>query len=163
MKGKSHEQQTCRDGHRRHPRIDARRRRGHPDFQQWGQPSTIGSQEFFAGHTVVDSLFPANEFTHGTGGHVTFAPGARTAWHTHPAGQTLIVTSGSGWVQEEGKERNEIKPGDVVWIAPGVKHWHGATDTSGMGHIAISYMLDGINVEWMEQVSSEQYRVKATE
>jgi quercetin dioxygenase-like cupin family protein len=126
-------------------------------------PATVGPEQYFAGHAVVDALFPANEFTHGTGGHVTFAPGARTAWHTHPAGQTLIVTSGLGWVQEEGKERSEIKPGDVVWIAPGVKHWHGATETSGMRHIAISYMLDGKNVDWMEQVSPEQYRVKAAE
>jgi quercetin dioxygenase-like cupin family protein len=126
-------------------------------------PATLGSEQYFTGHAVVDSLFPANEFTHGTGGHVTFAPGARTAWHTHPAGQTLIVTSGSGWIQEEGKERSEIKPGDVIWISPGIKHWHGATDNSGMGHIAISYMRDGKNVEWMEQVSPEQYRVKAAE
>ncbi|RJT31995.1 cupin domain-containing protein [Mesorhizobium waimense] len=122
-------------------------------------PATLGAQEYFVGHVVVNALFPATEFTHGTGGQVTFAPGARTAWHTHPAGQTLIVTSGTGWVEEEGKDRTEIKPGDVVWIPAGVKHWHGATETSGMTHIAISYMLDGKNVDWMEQVTPEQYRV----
>lgn len=122
-------------------------------------PAALGTQEYFTGHVVVNSLFPATEFTHGTGGQVTFAPGARTAWHTHPAGQTLIVTSGTGWVEEEGKERTEIKPGDVVWIPAGVKHWHGATDTNGMTHIAISYMQDGTNVDWMEQVTPEQYSV----
>ncbi|RVJ11679.1 cupin domain-containing protein, partial [Sinorhizobium medicae] len=83
-------------------------------------PSALGDAKLFSGHVVVDSLFPANEFTHGTGGHVTFAPGARTAWHTHPAGQMLIVTSGKGWVQQEGSAKREISPGDVVWIPVGV-------------------------------------------
>ncbi|CAN7343644.1 (R)-mandelonitrile lyase [Mesorhizobium sp. LjNodule214] len=126
-------------------------------------PSTIGSTDYFTGHVVVVPLFPATEFTHGTGGHVTFAPGARTAWHTHPAGQTLMVTSGKGWVQEEGRERHEIKAGDVVWFPAGVKHWHGATDTTGMSHIAISYMLGGKNVDWLEQVSPEQYQPSVSE
>ncbi|MCR4524214.1 cupin domain-containing protein [Bosea sp. 47.2.35] len=120
-------------------------------------PSTVGDNKLFSGHAVVDPLFPANAFTHGTGGLVTFAPGARTAWHTHPAGQMLIVTSGKGWVQQEGSQRQEINPGDVVWIQPGVNHWHGATDKSGMSHIAISYMKDGKNVEWGRLVTGEEY------
>lgn len=87
----------------------------------------------------------------------SFAPGARTAWHTHPRGQTLIVTSGKGWVQEWGKQRREIEPGDVVRIAPGVKHWHGATASNGMRHIALQEAVDGKNAEWLEEVSDEQY------
>jgi quercetin dioxygenase-like cupin family protein len=93
-----------------------------------------------------------------TGGLVTFAPGARSAWHTHPAGQILIVTAGTGWVQEEGGEKREIKPGDVIWTPPGVKHWHGATATTSMSHIAITNMVDGWNVDWLEKVSQDQYR-----
>ncbi|MDX2327631.1 cupin domain-containing protein [Sinorhizobium medicae] len=120
-------------------------------------PSALGDAKLFSGHVVVDSLFPANEFTHGTGGHVTFAPGARTAWHTHPAGQILIVTSGKGWVQQEGSAKREISPGDVVWIPVGVNHWHGATDETGMGHIAISYMKDGKNVEWGKLVTDQEF------
>ena len=95
-----------------------------------------------------------------TGGHVTFAPGARSAWHTHPAGQVLIVTDGVGWVQEEGGAKREIKPGDVVWCPPGVKHWHGATATTAMRHIAITGTVDGKNVDWMEHVTDEQYSAK---
>ena len=87
-----------------------------------------------------------------------FAPGARSAWHTHPAGQILIVTSGTGWAQEEGGQKREIKPGDVIWTPPGVKHWHGATTTNFMSHIAITNMADGKNVDWLEKVSDEQYR-----
>ncbi|MDX3924723.1 MAG: cupin domain-containing protein [Shinella sp.] len=120
-------------------------------------PSAIGAAENFTGHVVVDPLFPATEETRATTGLVTFAPGARTAWHTHPAGQLLIVTEGKGWVQEEGQERGEITPGDVVWIPAGVRHWHGATDTSGMSHIAVSYMLDGKNVEWQDLVTDQEY------
>ena len=89
---------------------------------------------------------------------VTFEPGARTAWHTHPLGQTLIVTSGCGWVQREGGPKEEIRPGDVVWFPPGEKHWHGATATTAMSHIAIAEALDGKTVDWMEKVSDEQYR-----
>lgn len=107
---------------------------------------------------MVDPLFAATANTRATGGHVTFEPGARSAWHTHPAGQTLIVTSGIGWVQQWGGERREIKPGDVIWTPPGVKHWHGATATNGMRHIAIQEQVDGKVVDWMEQVSDEQYR-----
>jgi quercetin dioxygenase-like cupin family protein len=106
---------------------------------------------------VIDPLFEASEHTHATGGLVTFEPGARTAWHTHPAGQTLIVTSGTGWVQESGGERRQIQPGDVIWIPPNVKHWHGATTTNRMSHIAITNMVDGRNVDWLEQVSDVEY------
>jgi quercetin dioxygenase-like cupin family protein len=91
-------------------------------------------------------------------GRVTFEPGARTAWHTHPLGQTLVVTSGCGWVQREGGPIEEIHPGDVVWFSPGEKHWHGATPTTAMTHIAIQEKKDGKVVDWMEQVSDEQYR-----
>jgi quercetin dioxygenase-like cupin family protein len=121
------------------------------------RPSARGAAEYFTGAVIVDPLFAANEHTPTTGGHVTFAPGARSAWHTHPAGQVLIVTSGTGWVQEENGEKREIKPGDVIWTPPGVKHWHGATETNSMRHVAITNMRDGENVEWMEQVSDEQY------
>jgi quercetin dioxygenase-like cupin family protein len=105
----------------------------------------------------VDQRFQRNDPARVGGGHVTFQPGARTAWHTHPLGQTLIVTSGCGWVQVEGGPREEIRPGDIVWLAPGEKHWHGATLTTAMSHIAIAEALDGKSVEWMEQVSDVQY------
>jgi quercetin dioxygenase-like cupin family protein len=121
------------------------------------RPSTKGPAEYFTGSVTVDPLFGANAHMPSTGGHVTFEPGARSAWHTHPAGQIFIVTFGTGWVQEEGYSKREIKPGDVVWCPPGVKHWHGATATNSMGHIAITNMVDGKNVEWMEKVSDEQY------
>lgn len=120
-------------------------------------PSVVGDAKQFSGHAVIDPLFPANEFTRATGGLVTFAPGARTAWHTHPAGQLLIVTSGKGWIQEKGSERQEINPGDVVWIPVGVNHWHGATDETGMAHIAISYMEGDSNVTWGNLVTDEEY------
>ncbi len=121
------------------------------------RPSGRGPAHNFTGSVVIDPLFDASAHTHGTGGLVTFEPGARTAWHTHPAGQTLIVTSGTGWVQESGGERRQIQPGDVVWIPPNVKHWHGATTTDRMSHIAITNMVDGRNVDWMEQVSDVEY------
>ena len=124
------------------------------------RPSAKGAAEYFTGSVIVDPLFGANDNMHSTGGHVTFEPGARSAWHTHPAGQILIVTSGTGWVQEEGGEKREIKPGDVIWTPPGVKHWHGATATNSMSHIAITNMGGGKNVEWMEHVTDEQYRAK---
>ena len=92
---------------------------------------------------------------------MTFEPGARSAWHTHPAGQILIVTSGTGWVQEEGGEKREIKPGDVIWMPLGVKHWHGATVSNFISHIAITNMADGKNVDWLEKVSDEQYQAGA--
>jgi len=121
------------------------------------RPSGRGPAHNFTGSVVIDPLFDASAHTHATGGLVTFEPGARTAWHTHPAGQTLIVTSGTGWVQESGGERRQIQPGDVVWIPPNVKHWHGATTTNRMSHIAITNMVDASNVDWLEQVSDVDY------
>jgi quercetin dioxygenase-like cupin family protein len=122
------------------------------------QPSTMGSADRFTGSVRVDSRFGASAPARVGGGLVTFDPGARTAWHVHPLGQTLIVTAGVGLVQHWGGPAQEIRPGDVVWIPPGVKHWHGATATNGMSHLAVSEALDGVAVEWMEQVSEEQYR-----
>jgi quercetin dioxygenase-like cupin family protein len=122
------------------------------------QPSRQGSAENFTGSVRIDPLFNANSPSRASGGRVTFEAGARTAWHTHPLGQTLIVTAGSGWVQQWGRPTQEMREGDVVWIPPGQKHWHGATATTGMTHIAIQEYLDGKNVEWMEKVSDEQYR-----
>jgi quercetin dioxygenase-like cupin family protein len=122
------------------------------------QPSSVGSSENFIGSVRVDSRFQARAPARIGGGIVTFEPGARTAWHTHPLGQTLIVTAGVGLVQQWGDPVQEIRPGDVVWIPPGVKHWHGASATVGMSHIAIAEALDGKAVEWMEQVSDAQYR-----
>ena len=122
------------------------------------RPNVTGSPNNFTGAVVVAPLYPANDHIRASGGHVTFAPGARSAWHTHPAGQILIVTDGVGWVQEEGGAKREIKPGDVVWCPPGIKHWHGATAASGMRHIAITGTVDGRNVDWMEQVTDVQYQ-----
>ena len=121
------------------------------------RPSGKGPAEYFTGAVRVDPLFEAPEPARVRGAHVTFEPGARTAWHTHPLGQTLIVTSGLGWVQREGAPVEEIKPGDVVWFAPGEKHWHGATATTAISHIAIQEALNGSPVDWMEKVSDEQY------
>jgi quercetin dioxygenase-like cupin family protein len=122
------------------------------------QPSGRGPAEYFTGAVRVDPLFKANAPARAVGGHVTFEPGARTAWHTHPLGQTLIVTSGLGWVQRVGGPVEEIRPGDVVWFPPSEKHWHGATPTTAMTHIAITESLDGKVADWMEKVSDEQYR-----
>lgn len=120
--------------------------------------SIMGAAENFIGTVIVEPLYGANEHLPQTGGLVTFTPGARSAWHTHPAGQILMVTSGTGWVQEDAGEKREIKPGDVIWTPPGVKHWHGATATTSMSHIAVSNMQEGENVVWMEQVTGEQYQ-----
>jgi quercetin dioxygenase-like cupin family protein len=122
------------------------------------QPSGKGPADCFTGAVRVDPLFQAPDPARVTGGSVTFEPGARTAWHAHPLGQTLIVTAGRGWVQREGGPVEEIRPGDVVWIPPGVKHWHGAAANTAMTHIAIQEKLDGKVVDWLEQVSDEQYR-----
>ena len=122
------------------------------------QPSRKGPAENFTGSVRVDTPFRAAEPARAGGAFVTFEPGARTAWHTHPLGQTLIVTMGCGWVQVDGGLKEEIRPGDVVWFPSGVKHWHGATDTQGMTHIAISEALDGKTVDWMEHVTEQQYR-----
>jgi quercetin dioxygenase-like cupin family protein len=122
------------------------------------QPSAKGPTDYFTGTARIDPLFPVREPGRVSAGSVTFEPGARTAWHTHPLGQTLIITSGLGWVQREGGPIEEIRPGDVVWFPPGLKHWHGATPTTAMTHIAIQETLNGKNVDWMEKVSDEQYR-----
>ena len=121
------------------------------------QPSNKGSAQFFTGPVRVDPLFAATAPARTSGGLVTFEPGARSAWHTHPLGQILIVTAGKGMVQRWGGPAEEIRPGDVVRIPPGVKHWHGAAPTTGMSHIAITEALDGRNVDWLEQVTDEQY------
>jgi quercetin dioxygenase-like cupin family protein len=122
------------------------------------QPSARGPADWFTGVVRIDPLFQAPDPALVAGASVTFEPGARTAWHTHPLGQTLIVTSGRGWAQREGGPVEEICPGDVVWFAPGEKHWHGATTTAAMTHIAIQEKLDGKMVDWMEPVTDEQYR-----
>ena len=128
------------------------------DIKRCGsQPSGKGPAEYFTGAVRVDPLFSAPDPARVVGASVTFEPGARTAWHTHPLGQTLIVTSGCGWVQREGSPIEDVRPGDVVWFPPGVKHWHGATRTTGMTHIAIQEQLHGKAVEWMEKVADEQY------
>jgi quercetin dioxygenase-like cupin family protein len=121
------------------------------------QPSGQGPADWFTGKVRVDPLFAAPEPARVGGALVTFEPGARTAWHTHPLGQTLIVTAGCGWVQCQDRPVEEIRPGDVVWFPPGEKHWHGATATTGMSHIAIQEKLNGSVVDWMEQVSDAQY------
>jgi len=122
------------------------------------QTSSLGRPEYFTGTVRIDPLFEAPEPARVRGASVTFEPGSRTAWHTHPSGQTLIVTSGLGWVQREGGPVEEIRPGDVVWFAPGEKHWHGATLTTEMTHIAIQENLDGKVVDWMEKVTDKEYR-----
>ena len=134
------------------------------------QPSGKGPAEWFTGNVRIDPLFAAPPFSencgvasesaHVRGASVTFEPGARTAWHTHPLGQTLIVTSGLGWAQREDGPVVEIRPGDVVWFSPNEKHWHGATSATAMTHIAIQEALNGQVVDWMEKVSDEQYRLK---
>jgi quercetin dioxygenase-like cupin family protein len=122
------------------------------------RPSNPGQAEYFTGSVRVELLFSVAEPARASGARVTFDPGARTAWHTHPLGQTLIVTAGTGWVQQHGGPVQEIREGDVVRIPPGVKHWHGATATTQMTHIAIQEQLNGKVVDWMEKVSDEQYR-----
>lgn len=119
--------------------------------------STKGPADWFTGSVRIDPLFQAPDPARIAGASVTFEPGARTAWHTHPLGQTLIVTAGKGWVQREGGPVEEIFPGDVIWIQPGLKHWHGATATTGMTHLALQEQLNGKMVEWLEHVSEEQY------
>lgn len=122
------------------------------------QPSGRGPAEWFTGVVRVDPLFTAPEPARLAGASVTFEPGARTAWHTHPLGQTLIVMAGCGLAQREGGPIEEIRPGDVVWFAPGEKHWHGASATTAMTHIALQERLDGKVVEWLEHVTGEQYK-----
>ena len=129
------------------------------DIQRNGsQPSGQGPAEWFTGRVRIDPLFTAPDPARVAGASVTFEPGARTAWHTHPLGQTLIVTAGRGWAQRDGGAVEEIRPGDVIWFAPGEKHWHGATATTAMTHIAIQERLDGKAIDWLEQVEEAQYR-----
>lgn len=128
------------------------------DIQRNGsKPSANGSDQYFTGNVRLDSPFQAPEPARVGGAIVTFEPGARTAWHTHPLGQTLFVTAGLGWIRREGGPKEEIRPGDIVWIEPDEKHWHGATDKTAMTHIAIAEPQNGAAVEWMEQVSDEDY------
>lgn len=122
------------------------------------EASRKGSADWFSGSVRIDPLFQAPEPARAGAGQVTFEPGARTAWHTHPLGQTLVITSGLGWVQHDGGPIEEVRPGDIVWFPPGEKHWHGASATTAMTHIAIQESLNGKNVDWLEKVSDEQYR-----
>jgi quercetin dioxygenase-like cupin family protein len=121
------------------------------------QPSSKGPADWFTGTVRIDPLFQANAPARTAAASVTFEPGARTAWHTHPLGQTLIVTAGVGRAQQEGGPIEEIRPGDIVWFPPGVKHWHGAAPTTAMTHMAIQEALDGKMVEWLGKVTDEQY------
>jgi quercetin dioxygenase-like cupin family protein len=122
------------------------------------QPSRKPPEDYFTGAVRLDMQFQPPSPARVAGASVTFEPGARTAWHTHPLGQTLIVTAGLGWAQREGGAVEEIRPGDVVWFSPGEKHWHGASPTTAMTHIAIQEALDGKVVDWMEKVSDAQYQ-----
>ena len=133
------------------------------DIKRCGsQPSDKGSDQYFTGTVRIDPLFRAPDPARVAGASVTFEPGARTAWHTHPLGQTLIVTAGCGHAQRWGGPIETIRPGDVISISPGEKHWHGATATTAMTHIAIQERLDGKAVVWMEKVSEEQYRARTS-
>jgi quercetin dioxygenase-like cupin family protein len=122
------------------------------------QPSAPGPSDWFTGTVRIDQPFQAADPARVGGAVVTFEPGARTAWHTHPLGQTLIVTAGCGWAQREGGPIEEIRPGDVIWFAPAEKHWHGATSTTGMTHIAIAEKLNGKVVDWLEKVTDSEYQ-----
>jgi quercetin dioxygenase-like cupin family protein len=120
-------------------------------------PSAPGPADWFTGTVRIDAPFQTDEPARIGGATVTFEPGARTAWHTHPLGQMLFILSGLGWAQREGEPIQEIRPGDIVWFAPGEKHWHGATATTALTHLAIAERLDGKSVEWMEKVSDKEY------
>jgi quercetin dioxygenase-like cupin family protein len=122
------------------------------------QPSALVSAPNFTRTVRVDPLFPNTDLPNASASLVTFEPGAHSVWHTHPAGQMLMVTAGAGWIQQAGQSKQVIKPGDVIWTPPGVKHWHGGTASTGMSHIAIQSAVNGQNVEWLEPVSDEQYR-----
>ena len=121
------------------------------------QASVKGPEDWFTGKVRIDPLFSRKDATRAMGALVTFEPGARTAWHTHPAGQTLVVVSGLGWVQSEGGAVEEIRPGDVVWFAPAEKHWHGAAPNKAMSHMAIQEEVNGEVVTWLEKVSDREY------
>jgi quercetin dioxygenase-like cupin family protein len=150
--------QTTRRGV--HEAATARRsKEAHLEIKRPGtQPSGSGPAEYFTGAVRIDPLFQAAAPGRAVGAHVTFEPGARTAWHTHPLGQTLLVTAGCGRAQRWGGSIEEIRPGDVVSFPPGEKHWHGASPTTGMSHVAIQEQLDGKVVDWLETVSDEQYQ-----
>jgi quercetin dioxygenase-like cupin family protein len=122
------------------------------------RPSGRGPADWFTGSVRIDPLFAAPDPARSVGALVTFEPGARTAWHTHPLGQTIIVTSGCGWAQCEGGQVEEIRPGDVVWFPPGEKHWHGAAPSTAMSHIAVQEHVDGKTVDWLEPVGDDEYR-----
>lgn len=124
------------------------------------QSSLDGGQQNFTGRVRIDPLYPANDDISASGAYVTFEPGARSAWHTHPKGQYLVVTAGVGLTQEWGKAVQVIRPGDVVWCPPGVKHWHGAAPNTAMTHLAVTGVLNGNNVNWLERVSDAQYPSK---
>lgn len=130
-------------------------------LQAGSRPSQIAPKENFTGQVRMDPIFMAPDPARVRALTVTFEPGARTAWHTHPLGQILIVTNGKGLIQKEGEQIHEIKPGDVVWFAPGERHWHGAAPDTGMTHIAIQEALDGSNVTWLEHVSDAEYSGKS--
>jgi quercetin dioxygenase-like cupin family protein/alkylhydroperoxidase/carboxymuconolactone decarboxylase family protein YurZ len=139
--------------------VPSRPRNGTMEIKRIGsQPSRKGPAEYFTGTVRIEPLFQAPEPARVSGGSVTFEPGARTAWQTHPLGQNLIITSGLGWIQRAGGPIEEVRPGDVVWFPPGEKHWHGATPTTAMTHIAVQESLNAKNVDWLEKVSDEQYR-----
>ncbi|WP_417804253.1 cupin domain-containing protein [Thalassospira lucentensis] len=121
------------------------------------KPSARGNADYFTGSVRLDNPFQTTAPARVGGATVSFEPGARTAWHTHPLGQTIIITSGLGWAQRDGGPREEIRPGDVVWFEPGEKHWHGATATTAMSHIAIAEAVDGKAVDWLEHVSEADY------
>lgn len=130
------------------------------DIRKCGTEASVkGPADWFTGSVRIDPLFQPTDPARAAAASVTFEPGARTAWHTHPLGQTLIVTAGCGWAQPDGGRVEEIHAGDVVWFPPGEKHWHGATSATSMTHIAIQEKLDGKAVEWMEKVTDEQYRM----
>jgi len=124
------------------------------------QPSGQGQVEYFTGSVRIDPLFQPNDPRRASGASVTFEPGARTAWHSHPLGQTLIVTAGCGLVQSWGSPVEKIRPGDVIWFSPGEKHWHGATVTTAMTHISIVEQLEGKSADWMEKVSDAEYQAE---
>src|SRR4051812_24661551 len=124
------------------------------------QASMPGPSDYFTGRARIDPVWPANEHINASGGLVTFEPGARSAWHTHPAGQQLVVIAGVGLTQQWGKAVQVIRPGDVIWCPPGVKHWHGAGPTTAMTHLSVAGTVDGKNVNWMEKVSDEQYNAR---
>ncbi|PND32810.1 cupin domain-containing protein [Achromobacter pulmonis] len=124
------------------------------------QASMAGPAEYFTGRARIDPVWPADKTINASGGLVTFEPGARSAWHTHPAGQRLVVTAGVGLTQEWGKPVQVLRPGDVVWCPPGVKHWHGAAPDTAMTHLAVTGTVDGKNVTWMEKVTDEQYNAR---